>query len=454
MNHNPNQGGPMFIPKPVVAIFGMVVLTVAAVAFMNPESAQAADCTAANIRWAGSSNNLYISGDVSCTPSQIQAIRPSGPLTLVDPANKIWHLRSNLILQNGAKLVIHGSEVGGDTEQLRLQSNNSGINPNVFIRAHWGSIDIQHTKITSWNDGSQSPDTNVTNGRAFIHVRSMLDPDGVTPRESRMDINASDIGYLGYYAAESYGLTWKVSGTTAGIFDKVNVYGNVENSRIHHNYFGFYSYGAYGMNIRFNEFDNNIKYGIDPHDDSDNLLIEGNHSHHNGNHGIICSQRCDNLTIVRNETNNNVGHGIMLHRNANDSLVESNYSHHNTDTGIVLFESHRNIIRNNISTDNKTAIRFSVGSSDNTVSGNEFGRSSYYGVYFYKGSDAPTSGSGRPSNNTFTGNKIFNNKKYAIYLKQADNNVFNDNILTNNTADFYLQDSKNNTWNGTVLKSK
>ena len=30
-------------------------------------------------------------------------------------------------------------------------------------------------------------------------------------REARMDIEDSEMGYLGYHGSESYGLTWKVS---------------------------------------------------------------------------------------------------------------------------------------------------------------------------------------------------------------------------------------------------
>ena len=148
-----------------------------------------------------------------------------------------------------------------------------------------------------------------------------------------MDVTGSDIGYLGYYASESYGLTWKVSGS----LNNVRVYGNILNSRIHHNYFGVFTYGAYGMMISGSEFDHNVKYGLDPHDDSDYLTISSNSAHHNGDHGIICSQRCNNLVIRYNTSYNNAGHGIMLHRSVDNSLVEYNQVFDNEDTGIGRF---------------------------------------------------------------------------------------------------------------------
>ncbi|MEK7153377.1 MAG: right-handed parallel beta-helix repeat-containing protein, partial [Patescibacteria group bacterium] len=274
------------------------IISLGFLAIVLPSKAHAATCGLTNIRWASSSNTLYLSGPVTCTLSEIKAIRPTAPLDLVDSSNKTWYLRSNLVIEKGAKLVLHGSAIGGDVNELRLKSNNdSSATSIVWVRAQWGTIDIANTKITSWDAVANGPDTEYSAyKRAFIRVRSFLESDGLTARESRMDIRASEIAYLGYYAAESYGLVWKVSGTTAGRFDKVNVYGDVTDSHLHHNYFGMYTYGAYGMQITGNEVNNSVQYGIDPHDDSDYLTIENNNSHDNGTHGIICSQRCDHLT--------------------------------------------------------------------------------------------------------------------------------------------------------------
>ncbi|MBI4098370.1 MAG: right-handed parallel beta-helix repeat-containing protein, partial [Candidatus Levybacteria bacterium] len=397
-----------------------------------------------------------MTGPVECSLSDIKAIKPSAPLDLVNSTNKTWLLKANLKLEQGATLLLHGSTVGGDVNELRLKSNNtSTANSTVFVRAQWGTIDIDTTKITSWNEASNSPDTEYsTYKRSYIHVRSYLESDGITKRESRMDIKSSDVGYLGFYAAESYGLSWKVLGPIPAIFDKVNVYGNVINSRIHHNYFGMYTFGAYGMNITNNEVDNSIQYGIDPHDDSDSLVIENNNSHHNGNHGIICSQRCDHLTIRGNISRNNKGNGIMLHRNTNDSLVENNQVLDNSDAGIAVFDSHKNTIRSNISLRNNHGIRLSVASSENLIEQNEFGNNKLHGIYFYKGSDAPTTGDGRPKLNSFTNNNVHDNGDYVIKLKEADGNTFENNSFTGSNREIYMYNAssnvfRNNTFTGT-----
>ncbi|OGE35752.1 hypothetical protein A3E45_00450 [Candidatus Daviesbacteria bacterium RIFCSPHIGHO2_12_FULL_43_11] len=436
---------------PAKKIYFSVLLFIglAALSHIVSPRVEAAGCDSSTVRWASTSNTIYVTGPITCTLSEIKIARPTAPLEQVDPAGKVWLLKANLKLEGGATLNLHGSPSGGDTNQLRLKSNNSSAtNSTIWIRAQWGKIDISSTNITSWDEPANGPDTEYTTyKRSYIHTRSYLEADGVTARESRMDIANSDIGYLGFNGSEAYGLTWKVLGTTPGIYDKVNVYGNVSGSRIHHNYFGAYTFGADGMKLQGNEIDSNIQYGLDPHDDSDNLVVENNKFHNNGNHGFICSQRCDNITVRNNDSYNNTGNGIMFHRNTNFSLIEGNRVNNNTDSGIAIFDSHNNTIRNNTSLRNKNGLRFSVGSSNNTVVQNDLGNNTSYGIYFYKGSDTPTSGDGHPKQNNFTGNNIHNNGNYPIKATQTDNNTFSENTFANNAKEIYLYASKENEFN-------
>ncbi len=413
-------------------VFAFTALTVVA------PTAEAAPCEAANIRWASSSNNVYVMGaGTVCTLTEIDVIADKANLELVDPGTKTWFVGSNIIVQQGATLNLHGSESGGDVDELRLRSDSAV----AFLRAYWGTIDIKDTKIQSWT--GSGPDTDSGSLRPYIQVKSFLEGD--TPRESTMNISNSDISYLGYYAAESYGLSWKVLGTGAGLYDKVGVKGTVTSNHIHHNYFGAYTWGADAMVWTDNEFANNRQYGLDPHDNSDNLNIENNLFHHNGNHGMICSRFCDHLTIRGNTSYNNTGNGFMLHRLANDSLFENNEAYNNTDSGIAIFDSHSNTIRNNNSHDNKNGMRFSVGSSNNLIQDNIIDDSSSYGMYFFKGSDAPTEvGDGRPKNNRFINNTITDSSIYGIKLREADNNLFQDNDFINNGKTLLLEAATGN----------
>src|SRR6185503_9085387 len=165
-----------------------------------------------------------VMGPGAVSLSDIKAALPKALLFQVAPG--VWHLRANLYLQTNATLLLHGSTIGGDCNELRIQSNNQYPKVTNNITADWGNIDIRNTRITSWDDTIEGPDTECDEfGRAFIRVRSSLDADGVTKHESRMDIIDSEIAYLGCHEAEAYGLTWKVTGPT-NILDYVNVYGD------------------------------------------------------------------------------------------------------------------------------------------------------------------------------------------------------------------------------------
>ncbi|MCC2659186.1 MAG: hypothetical protein K0Q76_4294, partial [Panacagrimonas sp.] len=293
---------------PITAIFVMAALALPA--------------QAATFRHATSSNRIYIEGGGTATLGQIKAALPKAPLTQVDAAAGIWQLDANLLIEDGTVLQIHGSAAGGDANELRIRSGVAGF---VEITADHGGISLRNTRVKSWDAATGAPDTNVADGRAFIRVRSRLASDGAAALESRMDVISSEVAYLGYAGAEAYGLVWKVLGSPTSVpdlYDRVQVRGDILDSNIHHNYFGVYTFGHQGGRWANNEVAYNVEYGIDPHDDSDALLIENNFVHHNGNHGIIASKRCDHVTIRNNRSWDNAGNGVMLHRSSDDGLVE------------------------------------------------------------------------------------------------------------------------------------
>src|SRR6059058_4918921 len=78
---------------------------------------------AVTFRWSTNSYRIYVTGPGSATLSDIKAALPKVPLTQVAPG--VWHLRAELQADNGARLVLHGTKLGGDVNQLRLQSNNT-----------------------------------------------------------------------------------------------------------------------------------------------------------------------------------------------------------------------------------------------------------------------------------------------------------------------------------------
>ncbi len=427
----------------------------------------------ATFRWSKTSNTIHVTGPGIARLTDIMiALTNQAPLTNIDPVNAVWYLGANLFVENGAQLQLYGPAIGGDVAELRLKSDSTP-DPNNFnlaeLRADWGYLDIRNTKITSWDNNVSGPTTITNYGRAFIHARSRLSTDGVTALESRMDVLNSEICYLGTHDAEAYGLTWKLMddtytnippGVTNSIYDLVQVHGDLLNSHIHHNFFGMYSYGLVGAHIATNEVDHNIAYGLDPHNGSDNLVIENNNSHDNGWHGIIASKFCMN-GIMRNnvswhnglDTSNPHGNGLMLHRYCNGWVVENNLVYDNPDSGIAIFGCSSNIIRNNICLTNTSAgIRLSVGAAYNWIEANECGYLPQYGFYVFEGDDDPDEETGdtnlvltgRCYLNTFTNNYVHDYTNDAIKLADGDTNTFTGNLFIGSNTAFTFEEGTNN----------
>ena len=438
-----------------IGLTGALAAAVTAVTVQTP--AQATGCTSP-VKYAPSSNTLYLLTPDVWTPATIRAACAAAPLE--ELPNHVWELRADLVLNNGATLQLHGSAAGGDVDTLRLRSLASNAPTDVSaITAHWGTIDVDGVDVTSWDDAANRPDTDPTvpagatgvRGRAYIRAQSYL--DGGTPRLSRMTFANSTVENLGWYAAESYGVSWKSVGCVhatptnssgLAVCSSAPVGGGATNTTFLNNYMGTYVWGGHGMTFSGDLFDHNVMYGLDTHDVTTDLDVEHNRFSFNGDHGFICSQHCDHLTVVGNEADHNgmspwagasptgetqAGqvHGIMLHRGITNTVVADNVVHDQPNgAGIAIFDTVGQTVRNNTVTNNLYGIRLSVGAAKNVFTGNRVSGSTKYGVYTYKGSDLPETGpaSGRPTGNLFTGNAFTGSKVAAIYLTDTDGTRF------------------------------
>ena len=183
-----------------------------------------------------------------------------------------------------------------------------------------------------------------------------------------MDIRNSTFQYLGYYGPDSFGVTYttKVCGhTDLSGCNQLDGTGYEINSVFQDDLLlGTFLWGAQDMTVTGNQYFNNIMYGFDSHDVTRNIVIEYNHSSYNGDHGIICSQACDHLTIEYNLSDHNglvpwggpvldaeetaQVHGIMLHRGVTNSVVEFNTIEDQPNgAGIAIFDSDGDTIANN-----------------------------------------------------------------------------------------------------------
>ena len=348
----------------------------------------------------------------------------AGEALLVETAPKEWLLRANLHIHQDSTVVFHNGQV----ETLRLASGEKGFS---IVRTERGSLLIQGVHVTSWDESIKGPDRNIEDGRAIL----------VAYTGGRMDILDSEISYLGYPLdvarrlgtsfGGTYGLSWKIPN---GSFNQNLLTGSLIRSRVHHNHFGLYAFGATGLVIRDNEVYQNTEYGIDPHDDANNLLIEGNFVHSNGNHGIIGSKRVMYSTIRNNRSVGNRLHGIMLDRQSNYNLVENNRSSGQVN-GMALYDSHHNLVRQNSFIGNRLGIRANMASAENRFTENEI-RSNEKGIYLY----------GQATKNVFLDNVVAYNSE-GVKLKDAHQNVIRTSLKPddNNTQPLKFDESSRTT---------
>jgi parallel beta-helix repeat protein len=346
---------------------------------------------------------------------------------LIEESPHIWYTKVSLYLTAGVTLVLDKKDV----TWLKLESNQKQF---AIIRARDADIRINGVKITSWENAKKTYDTTITDGRSFIMAKD----------NARLDIANSELAFLGYATSPDltvspYGVSWKMS---TAILKKEMLTGEVTNSKFHDNYFGAYTYGATGITWKGNEFYHNIRYGLDPHDDSNGFLVENNKAYDNGSHGIIFSKRCMDNIIVGNISYNNKLHGIMLHEKSDNNIIENNVLDGNT-SGIALWHASHNIVKNNTIANNRHGIRVNMEANDNTITQNAITNSSLYGLYLYDNAN----------NNILTGNTVKQNT-VGIYIKSNENTITKNNLYNNSIGIYFLSTAaKNNITHNIVQES-
>src|SRR3989338_3738884 len=376
------------------------------------------------ITYDSTSNTITVSGrGIILTLADIKNSVGKERLEEVKPG--VWYLKSNLSLRSGVTLNLDKNEA----TWIKMASSKKGF---VFLQAFNAAIYINGVKITSLDEKQNDFDREIKDGRSYIMVKD----------NSRMDLYSADIGYLGYARtpdlnASPYGIAWKMS---KGKLLNTLLTGEVINSRFHNNYFGAYTFGATGMVWRGNKLYDNVRYGLDPHDDSNGFLVENNVAYNNGAHGIIFSKRCMYNTIRNNYSYNNKLHGIMLHEKSDFNIIENNILEGNTSC-VALFASSNNIIRNNTIKNNRYGVRANVSSNNNAIQNNYISGSKLYGVYFYD----------KANSNLIRENTLERND-VAIYVRSDANEISKNNLAYNNIGISFQGKAANNTLRDNQIK--
>ena len=398
----------------LLCLLGFVLLLPGATA----QHAYAETFDAPAVRYDVLTQAIYIGSDAG-SPVASQAISvPDLATTLVsqgatdlvvDQGAGTWLIKANIVISPTARLEATNATI----TELRLDS--PPFSAYKITAKRGGHLLISGIKLVAWENGAL--DQEYANQRSYL-----LALEG-----GRMDIINSEVAYLGWADGEPSGLSWRkrlvfadpLTGATGGIFD----------SDIHHNYFGMYSYEAYKVDILRSKVHDNLSYGIDPHDYSQDFEVAFNKVYNNGKHGIIFSRGCINNSIHHNEVYDNLQHGIMMDRGSNDNHIYANTVYRNQD-GIAIFQSSNNLIEDNDLYDNLRGVRinatFDLGdrfdgiSTNNQVINNRIEDNSQQGLYLYA----------RADRNIIADNQILRSGTNGIYIKSGGNVIQNNQIIS------------------------
>lgn len=483
-------------------LISALLLVADPVAYASP-SRQNIAATYTLIKDNKSQNTILVQGaGASVTLADIVAGVGAANGNCVDGANKTvkclellsnhqWQLNGNLLIGEGVTLTL---SPGTGVTELRLRSDsNGGVTSSavdeidtiaaiayktfVYLKTENGNIVIDGVKVQSWDAAANAPDSNYSNGRAYILAKFA----------ATLKVYNADIGYLGSADGESYGISWRDDDGGGNVL-RTRVTGEMLNSKVHHNYYGIYTYQAQNMVFRGNEFYSNVRYGFDPHDYSHHILVENNIARDNGAHGFIISRGCNNFIFRNNKSFNNrdpgsnLAHGFMLDPggaginkpqvSSSNNLIENNEAYNNEGYGIRILGSGDNEIRNNYFHHNETGMTVdgmgvASASDRNLIHNNRIEENTKAGIFVREANQNRilnnsinlNLGDGfdiRKSNaNEFTGNSLFGNGDHGVFLSEGSKqNAFQNNTIQNNKSygiSIFSSTTTNNRWSQNLI---
>jgi poly(beta-D-mannuronate) C5 epimerase len=332
---------------------------------------------------------------INCNASFLDVVQTinDDPDIIESTGDGEYILNANLEVADGVTFAMDSNEDG--LSYLKITGANG-------IIVH-GRIEISGIIITSWDTETNSPVSQTEVGsvpRAFINLR--VSEGGF--------IEDSEAAYLGYDAAARRGIDL-VESTDGPSHDFA-----IRNSRIHDNWMGFYSAGAYNIIIDGSEFYGNIRYAIDPHTGTNNMTVSNNKVYNNRGIAVICSLDCYDVIFEGNEVYNNAGSGLMFSRATHDSTIRNNviYNQYESAYPISISESQNNEIYGNYISNSTTGI-----SVHNPLQLDEDGMSNGNRIY----------------DNTFDG------VQNAMRAVASSSNTFSSNVFANVTDFHYIMNS-------------
>jgi parallel beta-helix repeat protein len=349
--------------------------------------------------------------------------------------NGVWQINDILRVMNETTLNLRPVDGVSSIRLRSVPGSDAPVSDLNFaaLDTNGGKLVIEDITITSWNPATNAVDTNHKDGRAYVRAQN----------RARMDIRRSNLSYLGFSGSSGrYGVSWRgeTIANASNIDPATAVLGDLIDSTLSFNYYGFYSYNAKDMKITGNKVHSNISYGLDPHDYSFNLLIENNDFYGNGNHGCVLSRGVYGSIVRNNRSFNNTytidtqdrgAHGFMLDPGSPNSetapspsfniTLENNTAWNNDGYGLRVLDSYGNTIRGNRFYSNTKGISIEGESRDNLVIGNVITQSSSYGIHVITGA----------TRNRIQSNQVSDSGFAGIMVRTSNNTIISNTVRSN-----------------------
>ena len=297
----------------------LTVLLLISITLISTQQVQFTDASTACVGYQSGVNTITITCDASFL-DVVQAINDPEILEQEEDQEGQYILKANLDVTDGVTFEMNSNE--DSLQYLKLAGENG-------IIVH-GRILIDGVLITSWDTEEEDvieQDMNGTVRRGYIQFAAS---------EGSQILN-SEFGYLGDVEPGRRGFDLFGEGPS---HDMV-----IRNSTFHNMWFAFYSNSAYNITVDSSEYYDNIRYALDPHTVTHDMVITNNYLHDNPI-GVICSDRCYNILIEGNLIEDTTDIGIFFSRNMTDSIARNNHVI-NARVGILVSESPNNQIYNN-----------------------------------------------------------------------------------------------------------
>jgi parallel beta-helix repeat protein len=296
----------------------LLLLLLFSMTLISTQQVQFTDASTACVSYQSGVNTITVNCDASFL-DVVQSINDPGILVQEEEQGR-YILNANLDVADGVNFEMTSN--GDGLRYLKLAGENG-------IIVH-GKILIDGVTITSWDTEEEDvieQDMNGTIRRGYMQFAAS---------EGSQILN-SEFGYLGDVEPGRRGFDLFGEGPS---HDMV-----IRNSTFHNMWFAFYSNSAYNITVDGSEYYDNIKYALDPHTTTHDMVITNNWLHDNPI-GVICSDRCWNILIEGNLVEDTTDIGIFFSRNMTDSIARNNQVI-NARVGILVSESPNNQIYNN-----------------------------------------------------------------------------------------------------------